>query len=110
MPGAIERQAEAIDKLREGMRGLNEALAKDRNGLPGSDGQAQAQSGRELPRDPLGRADGSKGQSTTDQNLLQGEDVYRHARDLLDELRKRSADQTRPATERDYLKRLLDRF
>lgn len=110
MPGAIERQADAIEKLREGMRGLNEVLAKDRNGLPGADGQAQAQSGRELPRDPLGRADGSKGQSTTDQNLLQGEDVYRHARDLLDELRKRSADQTRPAPERDYLKRLLDRF
>jgi hypothetical protein len=42
--------------------------------------------------------------------MLGGEDVYRRARNLLDEIRRRSADQTRPTVELDYLKRLLERF
>ena len=32
------------------------------------------------------------------------------ARELLEELRRRSADQTRPPMELDYLQRLLERF
>jgi hypothetical protein len=42
--------------------------------------------------------------------LLQGEDVYRRARDLLDEIRKRSGETGRTTEEREYLKRLLERF
>ena len=61
-------------------------------------------------RDPLGREAGENGQVGTDENLLQGEDVYRRARELLDEIRRRSAEQSRPDEELDYLKRLLDRF
>ncbi len=111
LPKAIDRQAEAIGKLRDGMRSLSEALAQDANRLPGADGQAAADpSGREVPRDPLGRTDGVDGQVGSGENLLQGEDVYRHARDLLDEIRRRSADQARPDQERDYLRRLLDRY
>jgi len=41
---------------------------------------------------------------------LQGADVYRRARELLNELRDRAADQARPKPEIEYLKRLLDRF
>ncbi len=111
LPKAIDRQAEAIGKLRDGMRSLSEALAQDANRLPGADGQASADAtGREVPRDPLGRTEGVEGQVGSGENLLQGEDVYRHARDLLDEIRRRSADQARPEMERDYLRRLLDRF
>lgn len=111
LPKAIDRQAEAIGKLRDGMRSLSEALAEDANRLPGADGQAGADpSGREVPRDPLGRTEGVEGQVGSGENLLQGEDVYRHARDLLDEIRRRSADQARPDQERDYLRRLLDRY
>ncbi len=61
-------------------------------------------------RDPLGREPGQTGRIGTDEQLLQGEDVYRRARELLDEIRRRSGDQMRPDEERDYLKRLLDRF
>jgi len=42
--------------------------------------------------------------------MLQGEDVYRRARKLLDEIRRRSGDQSRPDVELDYLKRLLDKY
>jgi hypothetical protein len=43
-------------------------------------------------------------------DVLQDKDVYRRARDLLDEIRRRSSDQTRPAPELDYLKWFLDQF
>ncbi|MGB7270982.1 MAG: DUF4175 family protein, partial [Albidovulum sp.] len=110
IPGAIDRQAEAIQQLHEGMRSLSDALAQDENRLPGGDGQAQAGSNREVPRDPLGRTEGTNGQSGTEEGMLQGTDVYRRARDLLDEIRRKSSDPSRSAVELDYLKRLLERF
>ena len=36
--------------------------------------------------------------------------VYRRARELLDEIRRRSGEQQRPTEELDYLRRLLERF
>lgn len=113
LPEAIDRQAEAIGKLREGMRQLGEAFAQDGNRLPGADGQGQGQSSREVPLDPLGREGGNPNGGpigTENQNLLNGKDVYRRARDLLDEIRRRSSERTRPEAERDYLNRLLDQF
>ncbi|WP_343116557.1 TIGR02302 family protein [Ostreiculturibacter nitratireducens] len=109
--GALDRQAEAIENLREGMRNLGEALAQEqRERMPGQQGEAFGEAGREVPRDPLGRSAGQSGRLGTDENLLQGEDIYRRAQDLLDEIRRRSGDQSRPLLELDYLKRLLDRF
>jgi hypothetical protein len=61
-------------------------------------------------RDPLGRETGQNGRIGTDQQLLQGEDVYRRAEELLDEIRRRQGDQSRTTEERDYLRRLLDQF
>ncbi len=58
----------------------------------------------------LGRAQGDGSQVGTDREMLQGEDVYRRAQNLLDEIRRRSADRLRPEEELDYLKRLLDQF
>jgi uncharacterized protein (TIGR02302 family) len=110
---AIDRQAEALDALRNGMRSLNRALAENQSQEPGQGQQDGGATQRAEPsqRDPLGRELGSEGgQFGTDENLLQGGDVYRRAEELLDELRRRSADQERPDVERDYLNRLLDRF
>lgn len=108
--GAIDRQAEAIENLREGMRSLGDALAQNQPQQPGNQGEAVGEAGREAPHDPLGRSTGRSGRIGTDQNLLQGPDVYRRARDLLDEIRRRSGEQTRPSEELDYLRRLLGRF
>ena len=109
LAGALDNQSEAIEALRDGMRNLGEAMAQQQQqeGQQG-DGMGQAQAGRE--RDPLGREPGANGQIGTDENLLQGEDVYRRARELLDEIRRRSGDQTRTEEELDYLRRLLERF
>ncbi len=107
LAGALDDQAEAIEALREGMRNLGEAMAQQQQGQQG-DAEGQARANRQ--RDPLGREPGANGQVGTDEQLLQGDDVYRRARELLDEIRRRSSDQTRPDTELDYLKRLLERF
>ena len=109
--GALDRQAEAMEALREGMRDLGEALAQDQQ----REGQAQEGQalGRDDPnsrRDPLGREPGNAGRIGSDGNLADGKDVYRKAQNLLDEIRRRSGDQQRPGPERDYLKRLLDLF
>ena len=60
--------------------------------------------------DPLGRQAGNNGSMGTDQSYEEREEAFRRARDLLDEIRRRSADQTRPDVELEYLRRLLDRF
>ncbi len=109
LAGALDNQSDAMEALREGMRDLGEALAQQQ-GQPGQQGDAFGQATPQGQRDPLGRELGQNGRVGTDQNLLQGEDVYRRAQELLDEIRRRSADQTRPEEELDYLKRLLDRF
>ena len=109
---AIDRQAEAMDALRNGMRSLSEALAQNENQEPGQGSEQGEATGRPTPgqRDPLGRELGNTGQFGTDENILQGQDVYRRAEEILDEIRRRSAQQDRPEVERDYLERLLDRF
>lgn len=105
---AIDRQSEAMEALREGMRELGEAMAQNQQNQPGQgtqEGDMQANN-----RDPLGRNPGAAGSISTDENLLQGDDVYRRARELLDEIRRRTGDTDRPKIELDYLKRLLERF
>lgn len=108
MAEAIDRQSEAMEALRDGMRSLGEALAEN-NETQGGQGQALGQFG-DQQSDPLGRIPGRGGQVGTQDELLQGEDVYRRARELLDEIRRRSGEGERPEVERNYLRRLLDRF
>ncbi|MGY6548485.1 MAG: DUF4175 domain-containing protein [Roseinatronobacter sp.] len=105
---ALSRQADAMEAMRDGMRAMNEARRQDRrdqgdqqSAEDGSDGQS---------RDPLGRARNQGGDVGTDENMLQGEAPDQRARDLLEELRRRSAELERPEVELDYLRRLLDRF
>ncbi|WP_323784839.1 TIGR02302 family protein [Thalassovita sp.] len=109
LAGAIDQQAEAMNALREGIRNLGEALAEAEQERQGGQGQAQGNA-RSAERDPLGRSPGTGGALGGDQDLLQGEDVYRRARELLDEIRRRSGEGARSREELDYLKRLLERF
>jgi len=94
------------------MRELGQALAEAQTGEQGQNGEQGEAAGRAVPgqRDPLGRDMGTTGQMGTDQNLLGGQDTNRRAAELLDEIRRRSAEQDRPEVERDYLRRLLGQF
>ncbi|WP_417274742.1 DUF4175 domain-containing protein [Celeribacter halophilus] len=106
LSGALDGQAEAMEALRDGMRQLGEQQAQsqqDQDGQPNDGSEAQG-------RDPLGRTPGGMGRLGTDDEFYEGEDVYRRAEELLDEIRRRTEDRERTAEERDYLNRLLDQF
>jgi len=108
LAAALDHQADAMEALREGMRNLGEALARN-DGATGSQGEARGAYGQRQS-DPLGRRPGLGGQLGTRDSLLQGEEANRRAGELLDELRRRSGESDRPQIERDYLRRLLERF
>ncbi|MCZ4352697.1 TIGR02302 family protein [Roseovarius aestuarii] len=106
---AIDRQSEAMEALREGMRNLGESMAQENQSRQGGQGQARGSDGGQQS-DPLGRVPGQGDRLGSQDSLLQGEDVYRRARELLDEIRRRSGEGDRPEVERNYLERLLERF
>jgi hypothetical protein len=71
----------------------------------GGRGQAGRQGG---PRDPLGRAVGGSGEG--EETAVPEEMDRQRAREILDDVRRRAQDPRRPEAERDYLRRLLERF
>jgi uncharacterized protein (TIGR02302 family) len=105
--GALDRQADAIEQLREGLRGLGDEMRQAEGGQqPGGEGEAFSDAGS----DPLGRPLGARGSVDTGGNMLPEADARARARAILDEIRRRAGDFGRPEVERDYLRRLLDRF
>ena len=63
-----------------------------------------------LARDPLGRATRNDGGMDTRGVEVPEESDLGRARDVLEELYRRSGDRSRPSLELDYYRRLLDRF
>jgi uncharacterized protein (TIGR02302 family) len=113
LSGALDHQAEAMEAMRDGIRNLGDMMAKNQGQQQpgqGQNGESFGQANRNSGRDPLGREQGDFGRIGTDLGMLQGEDVYRRAREILDEIRRRSADRQRSQNELDYLKGLLERF
>ncbi len=108
--GALDRQADAIDNLREGMRAMGEDMRRAQSPGTGDQGQVAGESTSEDGRDPLGRPFGSRGSVGSNERLLPDGDVAARARALLDEIRRRAGEQGRPQIELDYLRRLLDLF
>ena len=106
---AIDNQSQAMEALRDSMRSLGEALAQEERGQQPGQGQQQGDQ-RANNRDPLGRNQGSNGATGSDEQADLNDDAYGRARELLDEIRRRSGEAARPEAERDYLNRLLDRF
>ena len=110
LDGALDRQADAMDALRDGIRNLaqeqQQQAQQNQGDNPGEPGEGFARDNR----DPLGRPQGSQGNIRSDEHLLPGEEALRRAQELFDEIRRRSGERSRPADELDYLRRLLDRF
>ena len=107
---ALDRQADAIDNLREGMREMGEDLRRAEAQGGGQQGQVDGETTAENGRDPLGRPIGSRGSVGSNENLVPDADSAGRARALLNEIRRRSGDQSRQQLELDYLRRLLDWF
>jgi len=94
VPGAATQQGQALEQLRRGMESLQQ--------------QAQSQQGNGNS-DPFGRQQGNSGLNRNDIEIPDRAAADR-ARQVLEELRRRSGDYSRPEEERNYLDRLLKWF
>jgi hypothetical protein len=101
--GQAQRAQE--DALRQ-MRAAAEALSRDQMGKEQAQGESEQ---GPQQRDPLGRRIGGLGAEGDEVTVPEGVQRER-AREILDELRRRAQDPRRPEGEREYLRRLLDRF
>jgi uncharacterized protein (TIGR02302 family) len=113
---ALQSQGEALNALREGARDMAEEMARQQqmgrrpgNGRGGRGEQQQLQGDG---RDPLGRRyERDRGGEVDDgKTVIPDKADVQKARDILDELRRRSSDPNRPDIELDYIDRLLDSF
>ena len=106
-PGhAVDHQTEAIDFLRGGADDMMSQILE----LLGQSASGNAQGFFSAPRDPIGRSLGDAiGSDNSDINIPDKGAIIR-ARQILDELNRRAAEQHRPQEEQNYLQRLLRRF
>ncbi|KCV81152.1 hypothetical protein ATO10_13264 [Actibacterium atlanticum] len=111
LPGALDNQAEAMNDMRDAIRGLGQALAQQQQEQQGEGAGDPQQAQQGGPRDPLGRGESGDGPNSDGSSLRDGDVILgERAQELLDEIQRRSLEQNRPDLELDYLKRLLDRF
>ncbi len=101
LEGAEAAQSAALENLREGAESLSaEMRERGRNGEESGSGDSG--------RDPLGRSSGSS--SDDGEGFVPNTQDPARAREIFDEIRRRAQDPNRPEAEREYLRRLLDRF
>jgi uncharacterized protein (TIGR02302 family) len=112
LPGAaVAPQTDALDQLQQAARQLARQMESRLGGQPG---YWQAMPGspmdRAQGRDPFGRPPSNYG--TYDEGDVRIPDKSRmhKAREILDELRRRAGEPSRPRIERDYIERLLKQF
>ncbi len=112
-PGqAVGPQGDAVDLMQQGGQAMLDELREQMANQPGgSQGMAPGAMGRERGgRDPLGRATRNEGGWDSEGTRVPAENDLGRARDVLEELYRRSRDQGRPQQELDYYDRLLERF
>ncbi len=109
--GAVGSQGRALEALRQGAQSLAQQMQQQLGlgpgpGQPGRTGPARA--GQET--DPLGRP--LRGRDYGDDVTVKvpGEIDVQRARRILEELRRRLGEATRPQIELDYIERLLKDF
>jgi len=113
-PGAaIDPQSEALDELQQGARDLAKQLQDRLSKGWGSPGDGEV-TDQELPdksdRDPFGRPLSANGPYDQGDVAIPDESILQKSREILDELRRRAGERSRPTIELDYIERLLRRF
>ena len=101
---AVERQKEALEALRNGAQSLAQAMQGSGMGRAGGSASGNIPNFDPLGRPNAGAPDLGQGVAVPTKADLQ------KAREILDEIRRRAGELDRPAPERDYLDRLLERF
>jgi len=115
-PGdAIGPQTEALDQLQQAARDFAQQLQQrlGKGWADPSDDDIGAtdrdQRGR-VERDPFGRPTSSNGTYDQSDVRIPDENSFQKSRQILDELRRRAGERSRPVIELDYIERLLKRF
>lgn len=103
---AVDSQGRALEALRKGAQSLADAMQKGNGQGNGAGGRMGWQQGGDLT-DPLGRP--SRGHNFADDSskMVPNQIDAQRARKILQELRRRLSDRSRPQAELDYIKRLL---
>ncbi len=109
MGQAVQPQADSVDQLQQGLQDfvdqVLEQMAQQNSGQVGQMMQ-QLNSGR----DPLGRPMPNSGGMNTEEVGIPNQSDLQRARQILDELRRRSGQRHRPIDELDYIDRLMRQF
>ncbi|MGO8843633.1 MAG: TIGR02302 family protein [Methyloceanibacter sp.] len=101
---ATEQQSRALDQLRQGAQSMAEQMTQNGDAQPGK-GQSNSNG-----RDPLGRPDRTNQPDLGLSVKVPDEIDIQRAREVLDELRRRLGDPSRPTIELDYLERLIQPY
>ena len=107
--GAVPSQTEALDQLQQGLQSMAQQMMESMQAQPGMAGRGQ-QGQSFQNQDPLGRPLTNSGGTTDGDVGLPTKFDTERARAILDELRGRLNDRSRPPPERDYIERLLRQF
>jgi uncharacterized protein (TIGR02302 family) len=111
-PGAaLDPQGRALQALQQGAGQAAQMMAQAmglRGFMPGGTQTPRGGDGRNT--DPFGRPMPAVGSSNGDEVKIPDAQERARAREILDELRRRSAEPDRPRLEHDYIERLLRRF
>ena len=110
--GAVDSQGKALDAMRKGAQKMAEAMQQgDGDGQgdgPGNRAGRQQSGGNQT--DPLGRPLHGRDLSDDYSLKIPGEIDAQRVRRILEELRRRLGDSSRPQIELDYIERLLKDF
>ncbi|MBR0702527.1 DUF4175 family protein [Bradyrhizobium diazoefficiens] len=110
--GAVDSQGKALDAMRKGAQKMAEAMQQGdgdgQNDGPGNRAGRQQSGGNQT--DPLGRPLHGRDLSDDYTVKIPGEIDAQRVRRILEELRRRLGDSSRPQIELDYIERLLKDF
>jgi uncharacterized protein (TIGR02302 family) len=101
---ALGQQGDALDALRRGAQGMTEQMMGQGEGAGNPSGPSP------MDEDPLGRPRRTEGPDFNNRVQIPDEIDVQRARRILEELRRRFSDPSRPQLELDYLERLLKRY
>src|SRR6266702_2908815 len=115
-PGeAIGPQTEALDQLQQAARDFAQQLQQRMGNMwgdPNGDevGATDRNPRDRVERDPFGRPMSNNGSLDQGDVKIPDESILQKSRRILDELRRRAGERSRPTIELDYIERLLKRF
>jgi uncharacterized protein (TIGR02302 family) len=108
--GAVDAQGKALDALRKGAQSLADAMQGDGDQPGDGPGNRAGRRQNGAQADPLGRPMHTGRDVDDFSQKIPGEIDVQRVRRILEELRRRLADPSRPQIELDYIERLLKDF